>query len=222
MDGPVRIGDTVRRPARPWTPAVHAVLRHLEKVGFAGAPRVLGIDEQNREILTHIPGVDGRTAGCSNDANLIRVARMIRECHDALADFVPPAGIIWRPEPAAPPGGLICHNDLGPANTIYKAGRPRAFIDWDLAIPSTVEWELSYAVRTFVPLYPDTECVRFGYGVEPRGRRLRLFCDAYGLADRSRLLPTVERRLAGENTPFAAKCRDFLQREQAEWQRALE
>jgi hypothetical protein len=27
--GVVRVGDTVRRPAGPWTPAVHALLTHL-------------------------------------------------------------------------------------------------------------------------------------------------------------------------------------------------
>jgi hypothetical protein len=30
------------RPARPWTSAVHALLRHLERAGFAGSPRVVG------------------------------------------------------------------------------------------------------------------------------------------------------------------------------------
>ena len=39
-----RVGDTVRRGTGPWTPAVHALLRHLEGVGFDGAPMVLGID----------------------------------------------------------------------------------------------------------------------------------------------------------------------------------
>ena len=34
-----RIGDTVRRPTGPWSPAVHALLRHFERVGFEGAPR---------------------------------------------------------------------------------------------------------------------------------------------------------------------------------------
>ncbi|GLY80483.1 hypothetical protein Airi01_087500 [Actinoallomurus iriomotensis] len=29
----VRLGDTVRRPTHPWTPAVHALLGHLEQVG---------------------------------------------------------------------------------------------------------------------------------------------------------------------------------------------
>ena len=39
-----RIGDTVRRNAGPWTPAVHALLNHLERVGFTGSPRAFGMD----------------------------------------------------------------------------------------------------------------------------------------------------------------------------------
>jgi hypothetical protein len=42
----VRVGDTVRRPINEWTPAVHALLKHLESVGFTGSQRVLGIDEK--------------------------------------------------------------------------------------------------------------------------------------------------------------------------------
>jgi hypothetical protein len=38
----LRHGDTVLRPAGPWTPAVHALLIHLENAGFAGSPRVVG------------------------------------------------------------------------------------------------------------------------------------------------------------------------------------
>jgi hypothetical protein len=37
--GVVRVGDTVRRPAGPWTPTVHALLGHLHAAGFRGAPR---------------------------------------------------------------------------------------------------------------------------------------------------------------------------------------
>ena len=54
--GVERVGDTVRRPAGVWTPAVHALLHHLHTVGFQGAPRPLGLDEQGREVLTFIPG----------------------------------------------------------------------------------------------------------------------------------------------------------------------
>jgi hypothetical protein len=37
-----RQGDVVIRDTGPWTPAVHALLRHLEEAGFAGAPRLVG------------------------------------------------------------------------------------------------------------------------------------------------------------------------------------
>ena len=46
----VRVGDSVRRPLGSWSSAVHALLRHFELVGFDGAPRFLGIDDQGREI----------------------------------------------------------------------------------------------------------------------------------------------------------------------------
>jgi len=55
--GIVRIGDTVRRPLHRNSEFVHALLRHLEAVGFDGAPRLLGIDEHGREILSFIEGV---------------------------------------------------------------------------------------------------------------------------------------------------------------------
>lgn len=35
-----REGDVVYKAAGPWTPAVHALLRHLEVAGFQGAPRL--------------------------------------------------------------------------------------------------------------------------------------------------------------------------------------
>jgi hypothetical protein len=55
--GVVRVGDTVRRPSGPWTPAVHALLRYLGSAGFDGAPEPLGIDAQGREVL---PGARDR------------------------------------------------------------------------------------------------------------------------------------------------------------------
>ena len=52
----VRIGDTVRRPPRESTRAVRALLLHLERVGFDGAPRYLDTDQQGREVLTFVEG----------------------------------------------------------------------------------------------------------------------------------------------------------------------
>jgi hypothetical protein len=60
MGGAVRSGDTVRRAAGPWTPAVHTLLAHLAAKNFPGAPRPLGFDEQGREVLSL---VEGETTG---------------------------------------------------------------------------------------------------------------------------------------------------------------
>ncbi len=52
----VRVGDTVRRPWRATSPATGALLEHLERVGFDGAPRFLGRDEDGREVLSYVDG----------------------------------------------------------------------------------------------------------------------------------------------------------------------
>ena len=82
-EGVVRVGRTVRRPVRPHTAAVHALLRHLEAAGFDGAPRVLGIDAKNREVLTYLPGVVTRRPlprFITADSTLVSLA----ECNSAI------------------------------------------------------------------------------------------------------------------------------------------
>ena len=54
--GIVRIGDTVRRPLRPFSLTVQAYLAHLRDAGFSGAPLPLGVAEQGREVLSFVPG----------------------------------------------------------------------------------------------------------------------------------------------------------------------
>ena len=196
--GVVRVGDTVRRPVGPWTPAVHALLRHLEGVGFDGAPRVLGFDEKGREILTYLPS--DATPSWSDDA-LVATARLVRQLHEALADFVPPPGATWRLFPGVrhPPTGRVGHNDLCPANTVFANRRPYGFIDWDLAGPARDLHDLAYAAYSFVSLRPDRFWPRPGCPAPPdRPARLRLFCDGYGVDDRLGLLDAVEALLRDE------------------------
>lgn len=191
-----RVGRTVRRPVMPWTPSVHALLRHLEAVGFDGAPRVIGI-EDDREVLAFVDGVDAhhaRDGALHSDSALAAVGRMLRRYHDAVASFQPPAGAVWQWNPDPPPQAIICHHDLGPQNTVYVDGAPVAFIDWDYAGPGLPVWDLAYAAWSFIPLYDDEYAQRHGYSTAPRGRRLRLLCDAYGLPDRSGLLDVVQQR----------------------------
>lgn len=53
--GVVRVGDTVRYPAQPRSGFVDQLLRHLEAVGFDGAPRALGYDAQDRGVSVRRP-----------------------------------------------------------------------------------------------------------------------------------------------------------------------
>lgn len=191
-----RVGRTVRRRVTPWTPAVHALLCHLEAVGFDGAPRVLGI-EDGQSVLSYVDGVDAhraRDAALHSDAALAGVGRLLRRYHTCVASFVPPHDARWQWDQGTLPDVIICHNDLGPQNTVYADGAPIAFIDWDYAGPGRAIWDLAYAAWSFIPLYDDDFVTRYGYSTAPRGPRLRLLCDAYELADRSDFLDVVSER----------------------------
>src|SRR5580658_6665728 len=83
--------DTVRRPAGPWTPAVHALLTHVRAAGFDRAPEPLGPDDKGREVLRFIPGTIGWGDGfrlLQPAGNLARAGRVIRDFHDAVAGSV--------------------------------------------------------------------------------------------------------------------------------------
>ncbi|MFF4410598.1 phosphotransferase [Streptomyces sp. NPDC001404] len=180
--GIVRVGNTVRRPAGPWTPAVHALLTHLHGVGFRAAPRPLGIDEQGREVLTYAPGkVIWRDGFGLLDpvARLARVGRLIREFHDAVADFVPPPDACWQVVVPAEGDEIIAHHDLAPWNLVAEGGDGAwTFIDWDTAAPGSRLWDVAYAAHGFVPLSADRDLRR-----ADAEARLRVFVDAYGLDD---------------------------------------
>jgi hypothetical protein len=52
----VRRGDAVHRESGPWTPAVHRLLQRLHEAGVTDVPRPLGMDTEQREVLTFLPG----------------------------------------------------------------------------------------------------------------------------------------------------------------------
>ena len=182
----VRVGDTVRRPRA--SPATHALLRHLERVGFDGAPRLLGVDDQGREMLSFIPGraaiLPYEPWALTDDA-LVSVAELLRRYHDAVRSF-DPAGPEWPVTlPAAYRGGLVCHNDPNLDNVVFRDGRAVALIDFDLACPGTAVWDVACASRLWSPLRetPDVPPALRGRTLD----RLRLFLDAYGLPERERV-----------------------------------
>jgi hypothetical protein len=184
----VRVGDTVRRPTGPWSPAVHALLQHFEAVGFDGAPRFRGIDEQGREVLSYIEGEAALGPVPSGDEVVAELARLVRRMHDAQAGFVDPGR--WFRDREGP---IICFSDYFPPNVIFRDGLPVALIDWDLASPGERSDDVAALVNWWAPLRPAGEAERWGLPVGRSGERMRLLCDAYGLNERGDL---VERALA--------------------------
>ncbi|GAA1609452.1 phosphotransferase [Actinoplanes couchii] len=184
--GAVRTGDTVRRTAGPWTPAVHALLRHLEDAGFDRAPRALGFDDQGREVLSFLPGTVVGTARpwpawVHSDDALRQVAHWLRDLHTAVAGFVPPDGAVWRGQESWQPGLIIGHNDAAPYNAAWNGAHLTGFFDWDFAGPVTPEWDLAFTAFSWVPLHARRVVTAEGFtAFADRPRRLRLFLDSYG------------------------------------------
>jgi hypothetical protein len=178
----VRVGDTVRRAAGPWTPTIHALLRHVRAEGFAAVPEPLGIDEQGREILSFLPGkvatypLDDLVLG---EPMLLRVARALRAYHDATVDMVGLPGAVWQWR-AHEPAEVICHNDFAPYNMTFEGGELTGVIDFDLASPGPRVWDMAYTAYRFVPLTdPANPDVPYP-GAPAQARRLAAFCEAYG------------------------------------------
>ncbi|MFF5210622.1 phosphotransferase enzyme family protein [Streptosporangium sp. NPDC000396] len=198
-DGVVRVGDTVRRPTRSSTRSVHALLRHLEAVGFDGAPRVVGLDDLGREILTYVDGDSAARplpAYAVTGESLAALATLLRRFHDASASFVPPPHAVWEAgsnDDAAPE--LIGHCDITLDNVIFRDGTPSALIDFDMARPTTRLFDVVTTLRHWGPIADPVDLEPLQRSLEI-GPRLRLFCDAYGLAprDRRRLLDLARLR----------------------------
>jgi serine/threonine protein kinase len=181
-----RVGDTVRRPLRPTSEATHALLEHLERVGFEGVPRYLGIDRQGREVLTYVPGyavVKPYPAQALSDVALASVATLIRDYHAAVASFDAGTHSWSHPLPPEFQGTIVCHNDLNLDNVIFSRDRAVALIDFDLASPGCVGWDLAGSARLWAPLEITFEQPRItGRAL----RRLALFADAYGATEAQR------------------------------------
>ncbi|GAB4050977.1 phosphotransferase [Catellatospora paridis] len=234
--GVVRVGQTVRRPAGPWTAGVDAFLLHLERAGFTGAPRALGRDEQGRQVLEYVSGEIGDATGTYSVSELAEIGRMQRALHDAAAAFVPDAGTRW--ETPIPPDRteLVCHNDVAPWNLV-RADHGWVLIDWDGAAPSSRLWDLAYAAQSMAGMSPRREPAESaarlraytdGYGLDPAqgpelaallGRRARAMYDLLETGFRENRQPWA--RIFTEDGPYWRDTAAYLDRHTAVWAAAL-
>ncbi|MGK4008070.1 aminoglycoside phosphotransferase family protein [Sorangium sp. So ce1036] len=193
-----RVGQTVRRPLRPWSAAVHRLLEHLRAAGFAGAPRILGTDG-GREILDYIEGEVGNyplPEQARGERALASAARLLRSYHDAtvaLADQRPDG---WQ-LPAIEPVEVVCHGDFAPYNCVFAGGQAIAMIDFDAARLGPRAWDLAYALYRFSPLTDPTNPDGFVTSPRAQAERARRFLDAYGCSreERAGVVGTLDARL---------------------------
>ena len=181
-----RRGDVVLRAAGPWSASVHDLLRHLEGVGYAAAPRVVGtgFDAHGRETLTYVEGeqVPPHEWAASG---MTRLGRMVRGLHDAARSFSPPHDATWRTwhgRDLGTPEAGFGHGDLGPWNIVARDGLPHAFIDWETAGPVDPLYDLAQACWLNAQLHDEEVAERVGLpSLATRAEHARHILDGYEL-----------------------------------------
>ncbi len=185
-----RSEDTVRRELKPDSEKIHRLLEHLESKGYDYAPKFLGIDEKNREILSFIEGEAGNyplKEYMWSDEALKEIAKMLRLYHDAVSDF--PSLNEWTPIDNTPNNlEVVCHNDFAIYNIIFNQEMPVGIIDFDVAAAGPRLWDIAYTLYTCVPLSrhyhtEKGEEVRYNStgDAERKKRRVKLFFETYGI-----------------------------------------
>jgi hypothetical protein len=185
VGGAVRVGGMVHRPTGPWTPAVHALLRHLAG-RVPHVPAVAGFDERGREVLSFLPGqVVDQSTSMLTPGQITSMVRWTREFHGAVAGFAHPGP--WR-YPALPAPTLIGHNDIAPYNVCFAGDDLAGVFDWDMAGPTTPLFELAFIAWNSVPLWRDI-------GPRQAAGRLALIASGYGGYSARQILHAVPERV---------------------------
>ena len=213
----VRVGDTVRRPVRPFTATIQSFLRHLWAQGIDFVPEPLGYDEQGREVLRFIPGdvpVEPLPGWATTETVLAELARLIRRLHDAAAGWAPPQDAVWGNIPGVPAvelpalfesSELVSHQDYCPGNVVFRDGLPQAFIDFDLSRPTTRVADCVNALYWWVPLLHPLDRPP-SLTAADAGHRARIFADAYGMSSeqRAQVLPVAVLRASNTHITMRA------------------
>jgi hypothetical protein len=193
----VRIGQTVRRPARPFTATIQAYLSYVRGRGFTACPEPLGFDAEGREVLSFVAGdvpVNPLPAHATTGEALETLGALIRRLHDAADGWIPPSDAVWGGIPGVRPAQvvplfdepeLVSHMDYCPGNVVFDGGRPAALIDFDLARPTTRVVDLANALYWWAPLVDPVDRAPSLIDADVPAR-VRAFADAYGMTTEQR------------------------------------
>jgi Ser/Thr protein kinase RdoA (MazF antagonist) len=182
----IKMGNVVRRPSGAHSRAVHALLGHLARSDFQKAPRPVAL-EQDTEVLTFLEGaaaLEPLPAWSLTDDALVSVGRLLNEYHQCVSTFDATSWTWQRLVPSRWRGPLVTHNDTHPANVIFRHGQATGLIDFDLAAPGCIAWELAIAACFWVPLRSpiDVPDIRQGHATS----RFHVLLDGYGAAQAMR------------------------------------
>jgi hypothetical protein len=178
--GVVRVGDTVRRPTKESSQFVARLLGRFEMLNASWAPRYLGQDAVGRDVLTFLPGTVPVKWRTFSDHQVCEAGRLLRQFHDAT-----------RGSELAAACSVVCHNDPGPNNLVFRGENPVAFIDFDMAAPGEPLEDLGYMAWAW--------CISSKAERQPtqlQAHQVRLLVDAYGAdVGRRQLFPAILERL---------------------------
>jgi phosphotransferase family enzyme len=205
-----RIGRTVHREVHRNTPAVRALLTHLEETGFSAAPRWLGFDEEGRETLSYITGTAGHyplKPYVLSESTLTELGILLRRFHDATINFTLPENVIWQ-NAINGKSEIICHGDAGPYNIIFRNNLPVALIDFERATPGPRVWDIAFVIYRFAPLCDSSRQAFTQALLQKIARRIRIFLNAYGFSQRDDLFNWMQLRLKTEIDLFESETTD--------------
>jgi hypothetical protein len=186
--GVVQVGATVRRPRSERSDFIARVLKHLEIRNFKGAPRYLGRDDWDRDVLSFLPGEVPKDLGVFSSQQLSVAAKLLRSLHDATAGFA--SGNSQK---------VVCHGDASPCNCVFQDSVPYALIDFDDAYVGPRDLDIWYAAWLCLEI-GDEDLLP-----EAQASRLKSFFDSYGfkhlMAPFDAVIGAQERHLANSTPP---------------------
>jgi len=124
----------------------------------------------------------------------VAAANLVRQYHDASAQYVPEVDDTWAFSYAdTDRHELICHNDFAPYNFIFTNNTPTSIIDFDLIGPGPRIRDVAYTAYWMTPLsFQSGQMQALALDDLARNsRRLKLFCKTYGIDPAQELLDMI-------------------------------